>query len=475
MTELTVYNTLTRRKEPFVPLDPKNVRMYVCGMTVYDYCHLGHARVLVVFDMIARWLKHIGYPLTYVRNITDIDDKIIARAAQNRESITELTTRFIRAMHEDAAALGVLPPDYEPKATEHIGQMIAMIQKLQENGKAYAAENGDVYYSVRSFPSYGQLSGKNPDDLRAGERIEIDSHKRDPLDFVLWKSAKAGEPAWESPWGLGRPGWHIECSAMGRELLGTTFDLHGGGADLQFPHHENEIAQSCGAHGGLGRTNADSGSPPTESHVRYWLHNGFIRVDGEKMSKSQGNFFTIRDVLKHYDPEVIRYFILRAHYRSHLNYAESHLEDARHALTKLYNTLANIPPVPVNPAEAAPEHTRRFQAAMNDDFGTVEAVSVLFELAGEANRTHSPHLTGSLKALAGTLGLLQRDPKAYLQNSPTQTDGNLSPEAIEALIAQRNRARAEKNWAESDRIRDLLAEEGITLRDSAGKTVWTRS
>ena len=327
---ITLYNTLTRQKEEFVPLNPENVRMYVCGMTVYDYCHLGHARVLVVFDMIARWLRQHGYPLTYVRNITDIDDKIIARANENGETIGELTARFIAAMNEDSDALGVLRPDIEPKATEHIGQMIAMIEDLVANGKAYPAPNGDVYYAVREFAEYGQLSGKSLDDLRAGERVDVDTNKRDPLDFVLWKAAKPGEPSWESPWGNGRPGWHIECSAMGGELFGQTFDIHGGGADLQFPHHENEIAQSCGAHGGLcGHDAPHAAGKRINSHVKYWLHNGFIRVDNEKMSKSLGNFFTIRDVLKKYAPEVVRFFILRAHYRSPLNYSDAHLDDAK--------------------------------------------------------------------------------------------------------------------------------------------------
>ena len=430
---LSLYNTLTRQKEPFAPIDPKNVRMYVCGMTVYDYCHLGHARVMVVFDMIARWLRECGYPLTYVRNITDIDDKIIARAAENGETIGELTARFIQAMHEDADALGVLRPDVEPKATENIPQMIAMIEALIRHGKAYPAANGDVYYAVREFAAYGQLSGKSLDDLRAGERVEVDGFKRDPLDFVLWKAAKAGEPAWESPWGNGRPGWHIECSAMSENLFG-----------------DQSIA----------------------SHVKYWLHNGFIRVDGEKMSKSLGNFFTIRDVLKQYDPEVVRFFILRAHYRSPLNYSDAHLDDAKNALTRLYNTLANVPPIEFQVASEANDYTRRFFAAMNDDFDTVQAVAVLFELAGEANKTQSAELSGCLKALAGTIGLLQRNPTEFLQGGATAN--GLSNEEIEALIAQRKQARADKNWAESDRIRDLLAEQGITLRDGADGTSWTR-
>ena len=470
----TIYNTLTRQKEPFSPIDPKNVRMYVCGMTVYDYCHLGHARVMVVFDMIARWLRECGYPLTYVRNITDIDDKIIARAAENGETIGELTARFIQAMHEDADALGVLRPDIEPKATENIPQMIAMIETLIQNGKAYPAANGDVYYAVREFAAYGQLSGKSLDDLRAGERVEVDGFKRDPLDFVLWKAAKAGEPAWESLWGNGRPGWHIECSAMSENLFGDTFDIHGGGADLQFPHHENEIAQSVGATGHTcGHDHAQTHHGQSiASHVKYWLHNGFIRVDGEKMSKSLGNFFTIREVLKQYDPEVVRFFILRAHYRSPLNYSDAHLDDAKGALTRLYTTLKNTPAAEFDLSENANDYTRRFYAAMNDDFGTVEAVAVLFELAGEVNKTNDAHLAGCLKALGGIIGLLQRDPTEFLQGGAV-SDG-LSNEEIEDLIARRKQARADKNWAESDRIRDLLNEHKIILEDNAGGTTWRR-
>ena len=468
---LTVYNTLTRQKETFVPLNPENVRMYVCGMTVYDYCHLGHARVMVVFDMIARWLRQSGYPLTYVRNITDIDDKIIARAAENGETIGELTTRFIAAMHEDADALGVIRPDVEPKATEHVAQMIAMIERLIANGKAYAAENGDVYYAVREFPAYGQLSGKSLDDLRAGERVEVDSFKRDPLDFVLWKAAKPNEADfWPSPWGNGRPGWHIECSAMGEQLFGNTFDIHGGGADLQFPHHENEIAQSCGAQGHC-HTHEVNGKL-IDSHVKYWLHNGFIRVDNEKMSKSLGNFFTIREVLQKYDAEVVRFFILRAHYRSPLNYSDAHLDDAKGALTRLYTALKNTPPAEFDLSNDANDYTRRFFAAMNDDFGTVEAVAVLFELALEVNKTGDTHLAGCLKTLAGIIGLLQRDPAEFLQGSAA-SDG-LSNAAIDALIEQRKQARADKNWAESDRIRDVLNAENIILEDGAGGTTWRR-
>ena len=470
---ITLYNTLTRQKEEFVPLNPENVRMYVCGMTVYDYCHLGHARVLVVFDMIARWLRQHGYPLTYVRNITDIDDKIIARANENGETIGELTARFIAAMNEDSDALGVLRPDIEPKATEHIGQMIAMIEDLVANGKAYPAPNGDVYYAVREFAEYGQLSGKSLDDLRAGERVDVDTNKRDPLDFVLWKAAKPGEPSWESPWGNGRPGWHIECSAMGGELFGQTFDIHGGGADLQFPHHENEIAQSCGAHGGLcGHDAPHAAGKRINSHVKYWLHNGFIRVDNEKMSKSLGNFFTIRDVLKKYAPEVVRFFILRAHYRSPLNYSDAHLDDAKNSLARLYNTLGNVQAAEFAVREDANDYTRRFFAAMDDDFNTAEAMSVLFELANEANKTGSAELAGCLKALGGTLGLLQDDPQHFLQSGGEE--GGLSADEIEALIAQRKTARETKNWAESDRIRDLLAEQKILLKDGADGTTWTR-
>lgn len=482
---LTVYNTLTRQKETFVPLNPENVRMYVCGMTVYDYCHLGHARVMVVFDMIARWLRQSGYPLTYVRNITDIDDKIIARAAENGETIGSLTTRFIQAMHEDADALGVIRPDVEPKATEHVAQMIAMIERLIANGKAYAAENGDVYYAVREFPAYGQLSGKSLDDLRAGERVEVDSFKRDPLDFVLWKAAKPNEADfWPSPWGNGRPGWHIECSAMGEQLFGDTFDIHGGGADLQFPHHENEIAQSCGAQGHC-HTHEVNGKL-IDSHVKYWLHNGFIRVDNEKMSKSLGNFFTIREVLQKYDAEVVRFFILRAHYRSPLNYSDAHLDDAKGALTRLYTALKNTPPAEFDLSNDANDYTRRFFAAMNDDFGTVEAVAVLFELTTEVNKTGDAHLAACLKALAGIIGLLQGDPNDFLQGKTKYhfelitdeariTDSiPLTNAAIDALIAQRKQARADKNWAESDRIRDVLNAENIILEDGAGGTTWRR-
>ena len=467
---LSLYNTLTKTKQEFTPINPPQVRMYVCGMTVYDYCHLGHARVMVVFDLIARWLRELGYSLEYVRNITDIDDKIIARANERKISITELTDYFIHAMHEDAAALGVLPPDHEPRATHYIAQMIAMIEEIIANDKAYVAANGDVYYSVREFPSYGQLSGKSLDDLRAGERVEVDNHKKDPLDFVLWKAAKPEEPAWDSPWGRGRPGWHIECSAMSKALLGNHFDIHGGGADLQFPHHENEIAQSCGAE----KNSCCEADNHFVSHVNYWLHNGFIRVDNEKMSKSLGNFFTIREVLQKYDAEVVRFFILRAHYRSPLNYSDAHLDDAKGALTRLYTALKNTPPVHVVVESQLNDYTRRFYEVMNDDFGTAEAVAVLFELANEVNKTHDAYLAGCLKGLAGLMGLLQRAPAAFLQGSTEEQNNGLSNEAIDALIVQRQQARAEKNWAESDRIRDELAAAGIVLEDGANGTSWRR-
>ena len=467
---LSLYNTLTKTKQEFTPINPPQVRMYVCGMTVYDYCHLGHARVMVVFDLIARWLRELGYSLEYVRNITDIDDKIIARANERKISITELTDYFIQAMHEDAAALGVLPPDHEPRATHYIAQMIAMIEEIIANGKAYVAANGDVYYSVREFPSYGQLSGKSLDDLRAGERVEVDNHKKDPLDFVLWKAAKPEEPAWESPWGRGRPGWHIECSAMSKALLGNHFDIHGGGADLQFPHHENEIAQSCGAE----KNSCCEADNHFVSHVNYWLHNGFIRVDNEKMSKSLGNFFTIREVLQKYDAEVVRFFILRAHYRSPLNYSDAHLDDAKGALTRLYTALKNTPPVHVVVESQLNDYTRRFYEVMNDDFGTAEAVAVLFELANQVNKTQDSYLAGCLKWLAGLMGLLQRAPAAFLQGTTEEQNNGLSNEAIDALIAQRQQARTEKNWAESDRIRDELAAAGIVLEDGANGTSWRR-
>ena len=469
---LKIYNTLDRRKQDFVPIEPGRVRMYVCGMTVYDYCHLGHARVMVVFDMVQRWLRASGYELTYVRNITDVDDKIIRRAVENGETISELTARFISYMDEDAAALGVQKPDHEPRATQHIGGMLDLIEALQAKGLAYRAESGDINYAVRKFPGYGKLSGKSLDELRAGERVEADPSKHDPLDFVLWKRAKQGEPAWPSPWGEGRPGWHIECSAMSCQLLGMHFDIHGGGQDLQFPHHENEIAQSEGAHGG--------------TFVNYWMHNGFVRVDDEKMSKSLGNFFTIREVLKQYDAEVVRFFILRAHYRSPLNYSDQHLDDARGALTRLYTALKNVPPqataIDWNDAYAG-----RFRAAMDDDFNTPEAIAVLFDLAAEANRSKSAASSGLLKALGGTLGLLGQDAIAFLQgraprdaseagqaavNASSSTE---SRDQIDQMIAARAAAKKAKNYAEADRIRKELLTAGIVLEDTPQGTTWRRA
>lgn len=459
---LKLYNTLAREKQTFVPIQPGHAKMYVCGMTVYDYCHLGHARVMVVFDLVARWLRASGYQLTYVRNITDIDDKIIRRAQENKETIRELTNRFITAMNEDAAALGVLPPDAEPRATDYVVQMKDMISTLEKNGYAYVAANRDVCYSVRKFDGYGKLSGKSLEDLRAGERVDVTAGKQDPLDFVLWKQAKEEEPAeakWESPWGAGRPGWHIECSAMSAELLGTHFDIHGGGQDLQFPHHENEIAQSEGAC-------AD------QSHrhfVNYWLHNGFVRVDDAKMSKSLGNFFTIREVLKKYDAEVVRFFILRAHYRSPLNYSDVHLDDARHSLTRLYTALKGQQGAAAVDWNEA--HAQRFKAALDDDFGTPEAMAVLFDLATLINRGEVA-LAGQLRALGGLLGLLQRDAQDFLQATPS--DG-LSNEMIEEKVGARTTAKQAKNFAESDRIRDELKAAGIILEDSPQGTTWRRA
>src|SRR5487761_2417358 len=400
---LKIYNTLIRDKQEFKPIEANKVRMYVCGMTVYDYCHLGHARVMVVFDMVYRWLKVSGYDVNYVRNITDIDDKIMKRAAENKESIHALTQRFIDAMHEDADALGVQRPDHEPRATQYVPQMLEMIAQLEKNGLAYQAADGDVNFSVRKFDGYGKLSGKSLEDLRAGERVDVAENKNDPLDFVLWKHAKdseSDEVKWDSKWGKGRPGWHLECSAMASDILGNHFDIHGGGADLQFPHHENEIAQSEGAH--------------QCQYVNYWMHNGFVRVDNEKMSKSLGNFFTIREVLQRYDAEVVRFFILRAHYRSPLNYSDQHLDDAKGALTRLYTALKNVPPQAVT-LDWNDTYAGRFRAAMDDDFNTPEAVAVLFELAAEANRSRSDSTSGLLRALGWILGLLEHDPTKFLQ------------------------------------------------------------
>ena len=455
---LRIFNTLTRAVSEFTPAEPSHVRMYVCGMTVYDLCHLGHARSMIAFDVVQRWLKASGLKVTYVRNITDIDDKIIRRALENGETIRSLTDRMIDALHQDADALGIERPQYEPRATDFVPQMLSMIGTLEQKGLAYRAGNGDVNYAVRKFAGYGKLSGKSLDELNAGERVAINTQeggKNDPLDFVLWKSAKPSEPAdckWDSAFGTGRPGWHIECSAMACELLGQTFDIHGGGADLQFPHHENEIAQSEGANG--------------QPFARYWMHNGFINVDNEKMSKSLGNFFTIRDVLKAFDAETVRFFVVRSHYRSPLNYSDVHLNDAKGALKRLYTALQAVPPADVRIDWADPM-AARFKAAMDEDFGTPDAVAVLFELASEVNRSQSAERAGLLKALGGLLGLLQTDPTVYLQSG-----AGLDESAIQAQIQARADAKKAKNFAEADRIRNELLAQGIVLKDSATGTTW---
>jgi cysteinyl-tRNA synthetase len=479
---LVIYNSLTGTKEPFRPIEDRRVRMYACGITVYDYCHVGHARAHVVFDVVARYLRWRGYEVTYVRNITDIDDKIIQRAAEAGEPVRELTDRFIAAMHEDFAALGIGHADHEPRATEYIPGILAMIGKLIEQGHAYEGGNGDVYYKVSSFPEYGRLSGKRLSELRAGARVDVDDSKADPLDFVLWKAAKPGEPAWESPWGSGRPGWHIECSAMSTGLLGNHFDIHGGGLDLKFPHHENEIAQSCGATG--------------EPFVNYWMHNGFVRVDEEKMSKSLGNFFTIREVLAHYPEgkggEVIRYFVLSSHYRSPLNYTEQNLDQAQAALDRLYTALAGG----AGPAEPDEGWLSRFREVMDDDFNTAEALALMQELAGELNRARTAGeaetaatLAGTLRHLGGVLGLLQTDPEAWRRTGSRRIGGRagqasggaeapapvpLCEHEIQARIEARAQARRSRDFAEADRIRDELAAAGIVLEDSASGTTWRR-
>jgi cysteinyl-tRNA synthetase len=464
---LQIYNTLTRRKEAFRPIEPGKVRLYVCGMTVYDYCHLGHARFLVAFDVVVRHLRRSGYDVTYVRNITDIDDKIIRRAAENSEPVDTLTERFIAAMHEDERALGVLPPDQEPRATRSIDRILGMIQTLMDKGYAYLGANGDVFYAVSRFPDYGRLSGKNLEELRAGERVEVDEAKRDPLDFVLWKRAKPGEPRWHSPWGEGRPGWHIECSAMSTAWLGNHFDIHGGGMDLQFPHHENEIAQSEAATG--------------EKFVNVWMHNGFVRVNEEKMSKSLGNFFTIRDVMARYRAEVIRFFILSSHYRSPLNYGDEQLEDAHSALTRLYTALRGLAPGVAGRSGA--EYRERFDEAMDDDFNTPVAIAVLFDLAREINRRKTADaeaasgLATLLKSLGGALGLLQAEPEEFLKaGAPalSKPATGLDAGPIEELIQLRLEARQRKDWAEADRIRSVLKGQGIVLEDTPTGTTWRR-
>ena len=460
---LKIYNTLNNRKEVFEPITPGQVQMYVCGMTVYDYCHIGHARVLVVFDVVYRYLKHLGYEVTYVRNITDIEDKIISRAIENGEAYDQLTERFIRAMHEDSDALGVLRPDVEPRATEAVDEMLKMIEVLEQKGFAYQADNGDVYFAVAKFPGYGQLSGKKVSELRAGERVEVDMGKRDPLDFVLWKSAKPGEPSWPSKYGDGRPGWHIECSAMSRSLFGNHFDIHGGGQDLQFPHHENEIAQSecCN----------------DEKFVNYWMHNGFVRVNEEKMSKSLGNFFILREVLDSYRAEEIRYFIVSSHYRSPLNYSEEQLDNARSALQRLYAALLDTK---LTALPQDNDYQKRFEAALDDDFNTANAVAVLFDLVREINRSkreqqeRQHELASLLRHLGGLLGLLQADAEEFLKSRAGQSAG-LSDTAIEDLISARLQARADKDWASADRIRDELSEAGIVIEDGNDGTRWRRA
>ena len=461
---MQIYNTLTRRKEPFTPLVAGKVSMYVCGMTVYDYCHLGHARVMVAFDVITRYLRHRGYDVTYVRNITDIDDKILKRADENGESITALTERMIDAMHEDEARLNVLPPSQEPRATGHIGDIVAMIETLIEKGFAYPAENGDVYYRVRRFADYGKLNNRQLDDMRSGARVEVDVHKEDPLDFVLWKSAKPGEAHWPSPWGNGRPGWHIECSAMSTCCLGDTFDIHGGGPDLTFPHHENEIAQSEAATG--------------KTYVNTWMHAGAVRVNQEKMSKSLGNFFTIRDVLAEHDPEVVRYLLVASHYRSAINYSVDSLVEARKSLTRLYTALEGVASDSSGQTnDVADAYRERFTIAMDDDFNTPEALAVLFELAREVNRAKNEApdnalpLAAALKQFAGVLGLLQQSPQVFLKGSQQQGVA-LSEAVIEEKIAQRQAAKANKDFAQADAIRDELAALGIILKDSREGTTW---
>jgi len=460
---LSIFNTLSRRPEPFEPLEPGHVRMYVCGMTIYDLCHIGHARMMMAFDVVQRWLKVSGYRVTYVRNITDIDDKIIKRAVERGITLRALTDEMTQAMHQDIAALGIEAPSFEPRATAYVPQMLSLIGQLEAKGLAYRARDGDVNFAVRRFPGYGKLSGKSLDDLRAGERVVVVGDKNDPLDFVLWKAAKPDEPAearWDGPYGPGRPGWHIECSAMSCALLGETFDIHGGGADLQFPHHENEIAQSEGASG--------------KALARFWVHNGFVRVDNEKMSKSLGNFFTIREVLAKYDAETVRFFIVRTHYRSPLNYSDAHLDDARAALKRLYTALSLVSAGPVTTIDWSHPFAQRFRAAMDEDFGTPEAVAVLFDLASEVNRSKDAALAGLLRALGGTLGLLQVDPAAFLQGGGAAAAG-LDEAAIQALIVARAAAKQAKNFAEADRIRQDLLAQGVVLKDSAQGTTWERS
>ena len=457
---LTLFNTLTREKQTFTPLNPGKVGIYVCGVTTYDFCHIGHARTYVAFDVVVRYLRKLGYRVKYVRNITDLDDKIIRRAMENGEDFHAVTERFIAEMHQDFDALNLLRPDVEPRVTEHMDQIIAMIERLLSNGHAYVASNGDVLFDVSTFADYGRLSRQDLEQLQAGARVEVDNAKTDPLDFVLWKKAKAGEPSWDSPWGPGRPGWHIECSAMNKEHLGETFDIHGGGSDLTFPHHENEIAQSCCAN--------------QSDYVNYWMHSGMVQVDDVKMSKSLGNFFTIRDVLNAYDAETVRYFLLSSHYRSQLNYTQDNLEQAHAALERLYTALRGIEPAAAT-AELRDPYWQRFSAAMNDDVNAPEAMSVLFDLARELNRVRdsqpqqAAQLASVLKELAEVLGLLQQAPEQFLQGDSDDVA------LIESLIAKRNNARAEKDWAAADAARDELTAMGIVLEDGADGTQWRRS
>ena len=452
---LRIHNTLTRALEDFSPIEPGHVRMYVCGITVYDLCHVGHARANVAFDLVQRWLRISGFRVTFVRNITDIDDKIIRRAVENGEAVRELTDRMIAEMHRDFDALGIERPTHEPRATDYVPQMLAIVKQLELKDLAYRTPAGDVNYAVRRFPHYGKLSGKTLDELHAGERVAVLEGKEDPLDFVLWKSAKPTEPAdaqWDSAYGKGRPGWHIECSAMACALLGKTFDIHGGGADLQFPHHENEIAQSEGANG--------------VPLARFWMHNGFVNIDNEKMSKSLGNFFTVREVLQKYDAETLRFFIVRAHYRSPLNYSDVHLDDARGALKRLYTALDLVTPAAVEIDWTQPQ-AAAFKAAMDNDFGTPEAVAVLFELASEVNRSRSAETAGLLKALGGCLGILQGDPKLFLRAGT-----GIDESTVAALIEQRAAAKKARNFAEADRIRNELLAQGVVLKDSPTGTTW---
>jgi cysteinyl-tRNA synthetase len=459
---LRIYNTLSRSLQSFSPAEPGHVRMYVCGMTIYDLCHIGHARMAMAFDVVQRWLKCSGYRVTYVRNITDIDDKIIRRALERNISIRALTDEMISVMHEDIGRLNIEPPTIEPRATEYVPQMLDMIRQLEGKGLAYKASSGDVNYAVRKFVGYGKLSGKSLEDMRAGERIAVDEGKVDPMDFVLWKAAKPEEPAdakWDSAasghaYGVGRPGWHIECSAMCGQTLGESFDIHGGGADLQFPHHENEIAQTEGV----------TGRPMAQ----VWMHNGLVQLDNEKMSKSLGNFFTIREVLAKYDPQTVRFFLVRGHYRTALGYSDAHLNDARNSLKRLYTALDLVPPAEIQQGiDWTQDYAARFKVAMDEDFGTPEAVAVLFDLAGEVNRTQSAELAGLLKALGGVLGLLQESPKAFLQ-----TGASVDEAAIQALIAQRSAAKAAKDFALADNIRKDLLAQGIVLKDSPNGTAW---